>query len=455
MRLWRLLKKAMLKKPKQTISEGDNSITNANLVIFVEMFSKNLSNEKCCAILCNSEMMAAKALLSCFAARVTAVPLSLRYGEIYCNKILDMISPTSIITDADGELQIIHLKKSQYSSPKKHPALIMCTSGTTGKPKGAMLTEKNIISNLKDISNYFNISDDDSILIARPLYHCAVLTGELLTALFNGTKIFFCSEKFNPQMLLNMIRDLKITVFCATPTLLDMLSRFNRSNSDMPLKKICVSGECLSLEVGKRILSSFKYAEIYHVYGLTEASPRVSFLAPKLFSDNIDCVGIPLKSVHIKLLKFDGTHADINEEGVLWIKGKNIMAGYYNDSVLTRKVFKNGWLCTGDIGVINSKGLLKIKGRCDDLIIRAGMNIYPREIEDLLKTDKRVREVVAYKIGNSKTGNEIGLKLTGDFTDTAQVKQLCIELLPVFQIPTVIELMDELPKNVSGKIIRR
>ena len=180
----------------------------------------------------------------------------------------------------------------------------------------------------------------------------------------------------------------------------------------------------------------------------------VSYLPPRLFKTNAHTVGIPVSSVCFMVVKPDGKIADINEEGILWIKGENVMSGYYNEPELTAKVMKKGWLCTGDIALIDSQGLLNIKGRADDLIIRAGMNIYPQEIENALKSDSRVKEVLAYKIENSNISTQIGLKISGDFANSDEVKLLCIEVLPSFQMPSVIELVEELPKNSSGKIIR-
>ena len=121
----------------------------------------------------------------------------------------------------------------------------------------------------------------------------------------------------------------------------------------------------------------------------------------------------------------------------------------------TEKVLKGNWLCTGDAAVIDSNGLLRIKGRNDDLIIRAGMNIYPQEIERALRMDQRVREVLAYGIRHPFRSVLIGLKISGDFSTIDEVKELCIQVLPSFQVPFHIELLDELPKNGSGKIIRK
>ena len=455
MKLWKYLKNKMQLNLKQEISESNATMTYEDIIVFVEEFSKNLKGIKCCAILCGSEMAAAIALLGCLAAGVTAVPLSERYGELHCKKILNCINPDALITDMNGNLQILHVADSSYIEPKEYPALIMCTSGTSGAPKGVMLSETNILTNVIDISCYFDIRPSDTILIARPLYHCAVLTGEFLTSLVKGVKIRFYSGTFNPMLMLKMVKDYNITTFCGTPTLLSMMARFKRVKDNDSLKHICISGECMSFETGRSIAKAFPKADIYHVYGLTEACPRVSYLPPKMFKDYADCVGIPLDSVSVMILSNEGMPVKNNEIGILWVKGDNVMAGYYNNPDRTAEIMKKGWLCTGDLALMNEKGLLKIKGRADDLIIKAGMNIYPQEIESALKSDFRVRELFVYGENDERYGVQIVLNIVGDFADVAEVKELCRELLPAYQMPAKISILDELPKNGSGKIVRR
>ncbi|MBO5968524.1 MAG: acyl--CoA ligase [Clostridia bacterium] len=444
----------MLTKPGQKICENEATMTFENTVIWAEMFSKNLYNIRCCAICCSSEMATSLALLACFAAGVTGVPLSMRYGQAHCKKILDMIHPEAVIMDVGGELVVYKITDSQYVPPEEQPAVIMCTSGTTGTPKGIMLSEENILSNIKDISDYFTIGTKDSILIPRPLYHCAVLTGEFLTSLINGANIRFYSEQFNPEKMLELIQENQITAFCGTPTLLSMMARFQRGRNIESLKHICISGECMGHQLGTKIYEAFPFSNIYHVYGLTEAAPRVSYLPPKYFREYPDCVGIPLNSVSLKITDKNGKVCSENQEGILWVKGSNVMLGYYGNKEKTKQIIKDGWLCTGDVALINDHGFLKIKGRNDDLIIKAGMNIYPAEIEAALKQNNRVKEVLVYGFTN-RFGTQIGLKIAGDFSSLEDVRQVCTELLPSFQIPSIIEIVDEIPKNSSGKIIRR
>ena len=453
MRLWKYLKDHMLGSSKQTVCENEAEMTYEELVAWAEHFACRLKGYKSCAIICNSEMAAAMALLACFAAGVTAIPLSMRYGIKHCEKILHKISPQAVIHDKNGGLNIIEITDSTYETPRTHPALIMGTSGTTGTPKGAMLSEQNIISNVKDIAEYFELDKKDTILIARPLYHCAVLTGEFLVSLVKGCKIRFYSSVFNPPQILEMIKKYRVTTIGGTPTFFKVMVGFMRDSDVLPLKQICISGECLDRETGLHIAARLSRCQIYHVYGLTEASPRVSYLPPNLFAKYPDFVGKPLNSVTIKVVDKAGRPCGLNKEGIIWVKGKNVMLGYYQDDEKTNLIKKNGWLCTGDVGFINKEGFLKIKGRHDDLIIKAGMNIYPAEIESVLKEDARFKDVLAYGV-SGKHGTQIGINVVGDFKSKDEVKKICVALLPSFQVPTHIALVDEIQKNASGKVIR-
>ena len=210
----------------------------------------------------------------------------------------------------------------------------------------------------------------------------------------------------------------------------------------------------MSTSTAKRIRKAFPTTEIHHVYGLTEACPRVSHLPPELFDRYPDCAGIPLNSVKIKITDEDNNEVVTGETGTLWIQGKNVMHGYYKKNRLTKKVLQNGWLCTGDTARITEDGLLQIKGRKDDLIIRAGMNIYPQEIEAEIKKDPRTKEVLVQGIPAAVGGTQIAMKIAGDFKDVHEIRDLCAKVLPSYQIPNKIELVDSIPKNGTGKIIR-
>ena len=223
----------------------------------------------------------------------------------------------------------------------------------------------------------------------------------------------------------------------------------------MSVSKLAVSGECLTKEAAARIRKAFPAAEIYHVYGLTEASPRVAYLLPEHFDSMPELLSRPLDSVRIKIVDDASAEVPDGGEGELVVFGDNVMMGYYKNPALTEQVITDGWLHTRDMAVKNGDGTVRILGRRDDMILYAGMNIYPREVEDALKKDARVEEVLAYGIPNPYSGQAVAVKVKGKFKDKNEVTALCRACLPVYEQPVRVELVEALPKNASGKLLRR
>lgn len=454
MTLWEYIKGKMLEHPTQTISEKGVSMTYEDLCIFAESFAKKLTADYY-GILCNYEMTSAMALLACIAAGKPAVPMPTRYGKEMYVKIWERAEPPCIITDMGGGLNIIPVSpESCPEPPEKNTAVILFTSGSTGKPKGIMLSDDNLICNIEDIRSYFPITNNDTILISRPLYHSSVLTGEFLVALCAGAKIVFTSESFQPLNILKVLKTNNITVFGSTPTLMTMLSRFVREPCEISVSLLSISGECMTEGMARTIRKAFPNADIYCGYGLSEASPRVAYLPAEDFDDDPTCAGIALPSVKIRIARPNGKDAARGEVGEIFVKGNNVTIGYFDDAERTRNTVRHGWLHTGDLGYISKNGRLYIKGRRDDMIIRAGMNIYPAEIENILSTDGRVCEVQVYGYSKNDT-QEIGMTISGDFYSEHEVMKMCQQYLPSYQIPSKIDLTSELEKLAGGKRKRR
>ena len=362
--LYEYIKRRMLENPDQLVSDGIKTLTYSEILERAEELGTQLTEEKY-GLLCDTDFDTAISLFACFYARKTAVPLSKKYGDKHISRIIEKVQIAHLITSS-GVVRI----SDTMPEPEDltDVALIMCTSGTTGNPKGAMITEKNLVTNLYDIEKYFQINNKDHILIARPLYHCAVLTGELLISLIKGLQISFFSEGFIPQRILSVAKDKKITVLCGTPTLFYHLAALNsKSKNPLDLRVIVVSGECMTQKAAESIRRAFSNSKIYNVYGLTEASPRACYLPPEEFDLTPLSVGVPLASLKAKI-----------EDNELLLKGGSIMKGYYNDPDATAKAIRNGWLYTGDIAERDESGRVYIKCRRDNMIIRSGMNIYPQ-----------------------------------------------------------------------------
>ena len=388
--LWKYIEEKMLQHPSSNLMEEGVSMTYEEAVIFAKAFAQSLDGS-CYAILCRSELFSALAVLSCIAAGVPFVPMPYRYGRKHCEKIFNTIHPEYAITDVLGELQVVELEEGAYRKPEgEQPAAILCTSGTTGAPKGVMLSERNLLTNLMDIRRYFAVGPMDKILIARPLYHCAVLTGEFFISLCRGVNICFFNGGLDPAGILQVLKKEGITVLCGTPTMLSALARFGRrATAASAVRTIAVSGECLDTARARFIENAFPAAKIYHVYGLTEASPRVTFLPAEQFAADGTCVGYPLHSVRLRVVDRRGKPVFPGEAGELCVQSESVMLGYYDDPAGTAAVLRGGWLHTGDMAVMRRDGLVKIQGRKDNMIIRGGMNIYPQEIEKTLAMDPR------------------------------------------------------------------
>lgn len=455
MRLWDYIREKMMENPDQIVCEGDASMTYEELCIYAEHRGKYLE-KSCYAILCNSEMATALALLSCLAEGVTAVPLPMRYGSTYYGKVLQSLQPPALITDSLGYLSEYPCSENSNKEPiKGNPSVILFTSGSTGTPKGVMLSEENLLSNIKDIGSYFPIGKNDTILIARPLYHSSVLTGEFLLSLCKGAKIVFSSEPFQPLNVLTLMKKHRVTVYGSTPTLLATLSRFIRKQDELSIRYLSVSGECMTEGMAKAIRKGFPNADVYCGYGLSEASPRVAYLPAYLFDDFPTATGIPVPSVKLRLLDKEGNIIQgAMEIGELLVQGPNVMQGYFDDADRTECVLKDGWLYTGDLAYWDHSGMLCVQGRKDDMIIRAGMNVYPVEIENTLSTDPRVKDVLVYGYRKGDT-QEIGMKICGEFSNMEEVLEFCREKLPSFQIPSKIELVDETEVFSGGKKRRK
>ena len=437
--LYEFVKGFMAGHPERTVGDETQRVTYRQLLEEAEALGRRLTEEKY-GILCRSELNAARALLACLYAKKTAVPLSHRYGDQHIRNILDSVRLSFLLTD-EGEEQAA--APQPETEDLSDVAVIMCTSGTTGKPKGAMITEKNLVTNLKDIAEYFAVDSTDHILISRPLYHCAVFTGEFLISLVKGLTISFASDGFNTAALLRRIRETKATVLCGTPTLLYHLSGLVlKSDGETSLRSLAVSGECMTPEVAKRIRAAFAKARIYNVYGLTEASPRVSWLSPEKFDRFPLSVGIALSSLTTRIV-----------DGELQIAGDSVMKGYYRNPEATQAALGGGWLHTGDIAERDDEGLLYIKCRKDSMIIRSGMNIYPQEIENALRSCPGIDDLLAFGVKDEVVGERIHLHVVSALSK-AEIFALCKRHLPGFQRPDVIERVSEIPKNASGKVLR-
>lgn len=414
MRLWDYVKEKM-SAYKGRVAFADTGITYGDLLCLEERRGKT-GRLKICAGRTREEQ--ALEILRCMAKGNVAVPVSLDYGIRQYNYICKAVKE-----DRQGYDDL---------------AFLMFTSGTTGTPKGVMLTHENIIANLEYISAYFDMTGVKNICIARPLVHIAVLTGELLYALCKGLCIHFYEEPFLPNRLMAFLAERKIDVFCATPTLYASLARC-RGRAMPEIKVSAISGERLTEAVARLLAQKFPDTKFYNVYGLTEHSPRVSALLPQDFIRKAGSVGKPIGNVKMRI-----------RDGELLVKSPCVMKGYYRG---VKARIHYGWLYTGDAAHTDEEGYYYVDGRKDDMIIRAGVNIFPQEIECVLKEFPGVEECLVYGREDERYGQKLCAKIKGSVT-LSELRKFAAKNLPPHLIPNEYQLNAQLEYTPSGKLKR-
>jgi long-chain acyl-CoA synthetase len=347
-------------------------------------------------------------------------------------------------------------------------AFIQYTGGTTGVSKGAMLTHRNIVSNL-EANNVWQgvltdkITDEKPVVVAAlPLYHIYALTVNALTALKTGTMNLLIT---NPRDLEAFIKDLKKYpphVFTGVNTLYNGLLNHPKIGEVDFSKLIITSAGGMALQgvVANRWkdLTGNLPAE---GYGLSETSPVLTS-NPLIGENRVGTIGIPWPSTEVKILKDDETWAEIGEPGEIVAHGPQVMAGYYNREDETAKVTfidseGKSWFKTGDVGVMSADGFFKIVDRKKDMILVSGFNVYPNEIEDVVATCPGVLEVACIGVADEKSTEAVKVFVVKkDQSLTAeQIKAYCKENLTAYKCPKHIEFRTELPKTNVGKILRR
>lgn len=410
------------------------------------------------------------------------IPMAYKYGRQRCAQIIQHTKPhflyspsgkclTPELIEACASVGTIILTQASIGSYNQtnsmneinelmdslSPSFIMYTSGSTGKPKGAVLSYANIWANITDIQTYFEVTSQDHILINRSLSHASVLTGEFLYGLICGARLTFYNEAFMPRRLLSYMEVHHVTIFCTTPTVFYQLALDKAEYRMLRLKKVALMGEYLHKQISIKISERFPHVQFYMLYGQTEASPRITHLAPKYFAEKESCIGAPLPSMQIQIVDEAGHALRLGERGELIVKGPNIFSGYWDARELTYSKLKQGWLYTGDIVYKGEDGLLYIAGRKDDMIIRAGMNIYPKEIEDALLEDDRIREVIVFGTKDANYGQRLNITVVPfleNHLNEADIVDLCRHKLASYQYPDKVSIVAEIPRNMAGKTMR-
>jgi len=386
----------------------------------------------------------------------------MRAPDLKYTIIIDGLAPNTFNFYEITERSIF--KKEDILIKPDEVASILYTSGTTGNPKGAMLTHKNFLSNVKSCVSSIVVTEKDNFICVLPMFHSFAFTACILLPLAVGASITII-EHIRPfrRVIRNVIKK-KITVFIGIPPIFNVLAQMEIPHvfTSRILKlidplKLCISGAAaLPAEVLKAFENKFR-VPLVEGYGLTEASPVVS-LNPAAGIRKPGSVGLPVEGVEVKIVDDKDNQLACNEIGELLVKGDNIMKGYLNSDAGTKEVIKDNWLYTGDIARIDEDGYIYIVDRKKDMINVRGLNVYPAEIEKVLLRHPKVKEAAVVGVVDKFKGEVpkafIVLKENETLSGPDVIKYLR-KNLALFKIPKFVEFRQALPRTATGKILKR
>ena len=333
------------------------------------------------------------------------------------------------------------------------------TSGTTGFPKGVMLTNRNIVNNGYWLGEGLALTPQDKLCVPVPFFHCFGCVIGVLGAYTHAAAIVPL-ETFDPLRVLQYIEGERCTTLYGVPTMfLAELEQLEQHSFDMSsLRTGIMAGTLCPEPLMRRVMDRMNLTELAIAYGLTEASPGIT-LTPRLDSVELrtQTVGVALPEVEVKIVDpATGEECAPGQSGELCCRGYNVMKGYYNNPNATADAIDGeGWLHTGDQATLDKAGYVRITGRIKDVIIRGGENIAPKEIEDLLRTNSKIADVYVYGVPDERLGEDVAaaIKLIQAETATAdEIREFCNGRIARFKIPRHIRFVDSFPMTASGKV---
>ncbi|MFQ5656528.1 MAG: long-chain fatty acid--CoA ligase [Candidatus Methylomirabilales bacterium] len=334
-------------------------------------------------------------------------------------------------------------------------AVCLYTSGTTGRPKGVLLTHRNLVSNVASFCQIAPCDERDLFLCVLPLFHSFAATVLMLYPLSIAAAIVL-EPRFAPDQVLRRVAEKRITTFAAVPSMYAIWAQLPPLKMDLSSVRFSVSGGApLPVEVLHRFEARYGIP-IYEGYGLTEASPVLTE-NPLLGPRKVGSVGKSLPGVEIRVVDGDGRDVQTGDVGEIVASGPNIMRGYLNWPEATAQVLRDGWLYTGDLGRKDEDGYVYIVSRTKDIIIVGGMNVYPREVEEVLATHPAVADVAVVGVPDRTRGEApqayVVLRL-GTAASKRELLRFARERLAPFKVPRAVEFHQSLPRTMSGKVLR-
>ncbi|MBA5603801.1 AMP-binding protein [Duganella sp. FT3S] len=337
---------------------------------------------------------------------------------------------------------------------------IQFTSGTTGFPKGATLTHRNILNNGFFVGEAMKLTDRDRLCIPVPLYHCFGMVLGNLASLTHGACIVYPSSGFEPLAVLQAVQDERCTVLHGVPTMfIAELDHPRFAEFDLStLRTGIMAGSPCPVEVMKRVVGDMHMSEVTIAYGMTETSPvSCQSGTDTPLAMRVSTVGMVRDHLEVQIVDPDtGIVTARNQPGELCTRGYSVMQGYWGDEAQTREAIDaDGWMHTGDLATMNEEGYVNIVGRIKDMVIRGGENIYPREIEEFLYRHPAVQDVQVVGVPDTKYGEELCAWIVvkpGQSLTEEGVRKFCEGQIAYHKVPRYIRFVEEFPMTITGKI---
>ena len=337
-------------------------------------------------------------------------------------------------------------------------AYILYTSGTTGRPKGAVLSHINVIHSLINYQQVFETNDTQKTIIAVPMFHVTGLVGQLLHMFYVGGTAYSMRRYQNEEYIQRVLEN-KINFLFNVPTIFIMMStskEFQKGSFDF-VKKVAFGGAPIYQQTYKLLREAFPNASLHNAYGSTETTSPATLMPVSYPTSKLTSVGQPVSVADIKVMRDEQQECERGTVGELYIKGPMVIKEYWENPVANETSFSEGYWKSGDLGVMDEEGFIYIRDRKKDMINRAGEKIFSIEVEDVLKNHPNVVEAAVIGEPDPIFGEKVKAFVVGpnlsekDFPD---LKQHCLEYLAKFKVPEEFEVIDSLPRNASGKILK-
>ncbi len=362
-----------------------------------------------------------------------------------------------------GQISLAEFRSTDDSNPdvdisESDDAQILYTSGTTGRPKGALLDHHRVFHVGVNLMAMMAVTPEDRMIHLAPLFHCAELNLFMVLGTFVGcTQVIH--KDFNPVDVLKAIEDHKITLFFGVPTMYNFLLQVPNANEfDLSSIRACAYGAApMPVSLIENSMELFGHDRFYNLCGLTEGGPTGICLTPEGHKIKLGTAGRPIPGTEARIVDENGEDTEPGQIGEFILRGETIMKEYYNKPEETQKALKDGWLYTGDLAVIDEDGYISLVDRKKDMIISGGENIYSTEVEQALYSHPQILEAAVIGVPHEVWGETVAAVIVpkeGQTVDHEEVKEYCRQSLAGYKVPKILYEMEQLPRNASGKVLK-